>query len=89
MCRTSVLFPTWRAPETTTIGKLFVSFARRAPSARCRYRILRRDGIVLHPVAAGEGKLSYDAAYRQMADEASEAAEWAEWDISAGDGRDD
>ncbi|MFO8064727.1 MAG: AbrB/MazE/SpoVT family DNA-binding domain-containing protein [Spirochaetia bacterium] len=49
----------------------------------------RRDGIVLHPVAAGEAKLSYDVAYRQMADEASEAAEWAEWDISAGDGLED
>ena len=46
----------------------------------------RRDGIVLHPVAAGAANLSYDAAYRQMADEASEAAEWAEWDTSAGDG---
>ena len=41
MCRTSVLFPIWRAPETTTIGKFFVSFSRRAPSARSRYRIVR------------------------------------------------
>jgi len=45
-----------------------------------------REGIVLRPVSAGEGQLSYAAAYRQMAEEASEAAEWSEWDISVGDG---
>ncbi len=46
----------------------------------------RRDCIVLHPVAAGRGQLSYAAAYQEMAEEAAEAAEWAAWDISAGDG---
>ena len=46
----------------------------------------RRDCIVLHPVAAGRGELSYAAAYQEMAEEATESADWAAWDITAGHG---
>jgi antitoxin MazE len=49
----------------------------------------RREGILVKPAAKTEGKLSWEAAYLEMADEAAERAEWMDWDALAGEGFDD
>jgi antitoxin MazE len=49
----------------------------------------RRDGILIRPCAEPSGKIPWEAAYREMAEEAAESAEWAEWDVVCSDGLDD
>jgi antitoxin MazE len=49
----------------------------------------RQDGILIKPQASAGGKISWEAAYSEMAEEAAEKAEWSEWDDVAGDGFDD
>lgn len=46
----------------------------------------RRDGILLKPNQDKSGKLSWEEAYGQMAEEAAERAEWSDWDAAADDG---
>jgi antitoxin component of MazEF toxin-antitoxin module len=47
----------------------------------------RREGILLRVASGAGGKLSWDAAYREMSAENAERKEWAEWDATAGDVR--
>jgi antitoxin MazE len=49
----------------------------------------RRDGILLKPIPEKSGKLGWEEAYGQMAEEAAERAEWSEWDAVAEDGIED
>jgi len=46
----------------------------------------RRDGILIRPLKPMEGKLSWEEAYKELAQEGMEKQEWAEWDALAGDG---
>jgi antitoxin component of MazEF toxin-antitoxin module len=47
----------------------------------------RRDGILIQYRTMAQNKVSWEAAYREMAADSAENAEWAEWDAVAGDGR--
>lgn len=49
----------------------------------------RRDGILIKPGQRSGTKLSWESAYKEMAEEDAERAEWAEWDFLAGDGLSD
>ena len=58
----------------------------------CRYRIggvvlmeERVDGILLHPKASTDGKLSWEETSRHMA---AAQENWGEWDAAVGDGID-
>jgi len=46
----------------------------------------RQEGIMLRPLPSVPGKLSWEAAYTEMAQEAAERTEWRAWDELAGDG---
>ena len=46
----------------------------------------RAEGILIRPAGKADGKLPWDAAYREMASEAEEAPEWSDWDATVGDG---
>jgi antitoxin MazE len=48
-----------------------------------------REGILIRPSAEACRKMAWDAAYREMAEEAAEAAERGEWETANLDGRDD
>ena len=49
----------------------------------------RREGILIRPGTKGRVELSWESAYKEMAEEAAERVEWAAWDSVAGDGLDD
>jgi antitoxin MazE len=49
----------------------------------------RRDGILVRPLPQNKAKMSWEASYQAMAEEAAERAEWSEWDAVAVDGLDD
>jgi antitoxin MazE len=49
----------------------------------------RQDGILLRPLHGSTTKVSWEQAYREMAEEAAEKAEWLDWDALTGDGTDD
>ena len=46
----------------------------------------RAEGILIRPAPRADGKLSWEAAYQEMASEATEAPEWSEWEATASDG---
>lgn len=46
----------------------------------------RAEGILIRPATKATGKLSWEAAYRELAREAAEAAEWSDWEAVTGDG---
>ncbi len=46
----------------------------------------REEGILIRPVAKAEGKLPWEAAYREMASETAEAQEWSDWEAADTDG---
>lgn len=48
----------------------------------------RADGILIHPAPKADGKLPWEAAYREMASEVAEASEWSEWEAAIADGLD-
>jgi antitoxin component of MazEF toxin-antitoxin module len=48
-----------------------------------------RDGILIKPGQRSGTKISWESAYKEMAEEGAERAEWAEWDLLAGDGLSD
>jgi antitoxin MazE len=47
----------------------------------------RAEGILIRPAQRADSKLSWDAAYREMASESAETEEWSEWDRTIADGR--
>ena len=46
----------------------------------------REEGILIRPIAKADGKLSWEAAYREMASEPAEAQEWSDWAAADSDG---
>lgn len=46
----------------------------------------RREGILIIPRKEESGKISWEAAYREMAEEAAEKDLNDDWDVTAGDG---
>jgi antitoxin MazE len=46
----------------------------------------RAEGILIRPSPKVQGKLQWEAAYKEMASEAAEAAEWSEWGEAVADG---
>lgn len=49
----------------------------------------RREGILIRPGLRSTAKVSWESAYREMAEEVADRAERAEWDSLAGDGLDE
>lgn len=49
----------------------------------------RQDGILIKPLPKMAAKISFEASYQAMAEEAAERAEWGDWDGSIRDGLDD
>lgn len=47
---------------------------------------VRRDGLLLKPIE-DSNKVSWETAYREMAEEVAEGSEWGDWDGVSGDGR--
>lgn len=48
-----------------------------------------REGILLKPLSRANEKLSWEDAYREMAQDVAEQEEWSLWDNVAADGSDD
>jgi antitoxin MazE len=49
----------------------------------------RREGILMRPLREENTKLGWEAAYREMMEEAAERSEWEDWDTVAGDAFED
>jgi antitoxin MazE len=47
----------------------------------------RAEGILIRPAQRVDSKLSWDAAFREMASERAEAEEWSLWDATIADGQ--
>jgi antitoxin MazE len=45
----------------------------------------RREGILIRPIEEAAGKVEWETAYREMANEQAEREEWSAWDITSGD----
>jgi antitoxin MazE len=46
----------------------------------------RAEGILIRPTAKAHGKISWEAAYKEMAAEGAEVAEWQDWDAATANG---
>jgi len=46
----------------------------------------RPEGLLIRPVPGTPGKLSFEAAYAEQAQEVAEKAEWTEWEGGIGHG---
>jgi antitoxin MazE len=46
----------------------------------------RAEGILIRPAPRANGKLPWEAAYREMAADAGEVPEWSAWEAAVGDG---